>query len=103
MIVQTESLGVEMQLVSTGGTAAPGERIVMESESLLNTSNCVPVELETTVCAEGTAIVASPPVAKFMTATAPRNKTPPMTAFGTPAYPTPAAGEITMLFVNPGR
>ncbi len=78
---------VVRQVVSTGGIAAPGNKTVTKSESGLNTSNCVPVEFETTVCALFTAQLVNELVAKFSAATAPTNENPFTVAPGTAANP----------------
>src|ERR1700751_137131 len=75
------------QVVSTGGIAAPGNKTVTKSESELNTSNCVPVEFETTVWALLTAIAVNELLAKFNAATAPTNENPFTVAPGTAANP----------------
>src|SRR5215831_17862187 len=78
---------VVRQVVSTGGMAAPGNKTVTKSESGLKTSNCVPVEFETTVWALLTAIEVNEPVAKFRASTAPTKENPFTVAPGTAANP----------------
>jgi hypothetical protein len=90
------------QVVSTGGIAAPGNKTVTKSESELNTSNCVPVEFETTVWALLTAIAVNEPLAKFNAATAPTNENPFTVAPGTAANPVGLAVGTTILEVEPG-
>jgi len=95
--------GTVRQVVSTGGTAAAGNRTVTESESMLNTNNSVPSAFETTVCALLTAIVVSEPEEKFNASTAPRIPKPFTVAVGTAANPVASAVGTTTLDVGPGR
>jgi len=93
---------VVRQVVSTGGIAAPGNKTVTKSESALKTSNCVPVEFETTVWALFTAIAVNEPLAKFSAATAPTKENPFTVAPGTAANPVGLAVGTTRLEEGPG-
>ena len=93
---------VVRQVVSTGGTAAAGNKTVTKSESELKTSNCVPVEFGTTVWALLTAMLLRELVEKFRTSMAPSNANPFTVALGTAANPVGLEVGTTRLDVTPG-
>jgi len=93
---------VVRQVVSTGGTAAPGNKTVTKSESELKTSNCVPVEFDTTVWALFTAMLVRELVEKFRTSIAPSNANPFTVALGTAANPVWLEVGTARLDVGPG-
>ena len=84
-----------------GGTAEPENRTVTASESGLKTSNCVPVEFDTTVCALLTAMIVEEFVEKFRTWTAPTKANPFTAAVGTAANPVGLDVGTTMLELEP--
>src|SRR5215472_11516907 len=98
--VQT-GLGAVLQLVSTGGEAALGDSTVTPSDPLLKTSNWLPVEFETTICALGTAIVVRNPAVKFITSIAPTKEKPGTVADGTAANATAEEVGMIRLIVGP--